>query len=284
MKFLFKLISVSLLSVTLTSAAASAKAETLDAVVGDSSSSLPAVDGVNAKLSFEGRPTYGGGEVYGVSGSMSFPLGHQFGLQIDGVAGKIDGNGIDDVQVYAGAAHLFWRDPSRGLIGAYGSVIHADLFSGFTVYKGGLEGGMYLGRWTVEGIAGVAHEDFGDTSAFGDIELAYYPDDDLRVEIGYGAMDGGQIFKLGGEWAFVRHGQTATSAFVDSYIDDDGEGLAIAGLRFYFGKDDKTLIRRHREDDPQSASLSAINFHFSSGQVYGQDCKDACTDAYSATR
>ena len=246
--------------------------------------SLPAVDGVNGKLSFEGGPTYGGGEVYGGSGSMSFPLGHQFGLQIDGVAGKIDGNSIDDVKVFAGGAHLFWRDPSSGLIGVYGSVIHADLFNGFTVYKGGLEGGVYLGRWTIEGIAGVAHEDFGDTSAFGDIELAYYPDDDLRVEIGYGAMDDGQIFKLGGEWAFVRHGQTARSAFVDSYIDDDGKGLAIAGLRFYFGKDDKTLIRRHREDDPQSASLSAINFHFSSGQVYGQDCQDACTDAYSATR
>ena len=97
-------------------------------------------------------------------------------------------------------------------------------------------------------------------------------------------MDAGQKFKLGGEWAFVGYGLTARLAFVDSYIDHHGEGLAIAGLRFYFGQDDKTLIRRNRKNDSQSASLSVTNFHFLSKQVYGQDCQDACIDAYSATR
>ncbi|MEM8973262.1 MAG: hypothetical protein AAGD43_14475 [Pseudomonadota bacterium] len=246
------------------------------------SQTRPAVDGVNAKLSFESGPTFGGGEVYGASGSATIPLGHQFGLQLDGVVGTVDGNAIDGVRVYAGAAHLFWRDPSKGLIGAYASAIHADVFDGLNVHRGGVEGAIYSGRLTVEGIIGIFHADFGDTEFFADAELGYYPDDNFRLSIGYGLVADDHVFKLGGEWAFAGQAGTAASAFVDGYVNADGDGLAIAGLRFYFGQNDKTLIRRHREDDPQSARLGAVNFHFSRNQTYGDNC-DACSDAYSST-
>ncbi len=242
----------------------------------------PAVDGFNTKLSFEGGPTFGGGEVYGASGSATIPLGHQFGLQLDGVVGAVDGNAIDGVEVFAGAAHLFWRDPSRGLVGAYASAIHADIFGGLNVYRGGLEGAVYPGRFTIEGIIGVFHADFSDTDFFADAELGYYPDDDVRLSLGYSVVADDHVFKFGGEWAFASQAGTASSTFVDGYVNADGDGLAIAGLRFYFGQNDKTLIRRHREDDPQSARLGAINFHFSRNQTYGDSC-DACTDAYSST-
>jgi hypothetical protein len=33
--------------------------------------------------------------------------------------------------------------------------------------------------------------------------------------------------------------------------------LALSGLRLYIGQRDKTLIMRHREDDPPSASIVA---------------------------
>ena len=244
--------------------------------------SRPAVDSVNAKLSFEGGPTFGGGEIYGISGSAAVPLGHQFGFQVDGVLGTVDANTINGVQVFAGAAHLFWRDPSRGLVGLYGSAVHADIFGGLNIYRGGLEGAVYSGRLTIEGIVGISHADFGDTQFFGDAELGYYPNKNVRVSIGYGVVAEDHVFKLGGEWAFAGHAGTASTAFVDSYVNADGDGLAVAGLRFYFGQNDKSLIRRHREDDPQSARLGAINFHFSRNQTYGDSC-DACTDAYSST-
>lgn len=240
----------------------------------------PAVDGINTKLSFEGGPTFGGGEIYGISGSVAVPLGRQFGLQLDGVAGTVDANTINGVQVFAGAAHLFWRDPSLGLIGVYGSTVHADIFGGLNVHRGGLEGAVYSGRLTIEGIVGISHAEFGNTEFFADAELGYYPDNNVRLSAGYGAVADDHVFKLGGEWAFAGQAGTASSAFVDSYINADGDGLAVAGLRFYFGQSDKSLIRRHREDDPQSASLGAINFHFSRNQTLGDSC-DSCTDAYS---
>jgi hypothetical protein len=82
---------------------------------------MPAVDGFNGKI--EG---YGGGAnhssgFYGAEGSLSFPLAQQVGLQIDGGVGSFNHSGTS-----RGAGHLFWRDPSVGLIGVYGSYSHWD--------------------------------------------------------------------------------------------------------------------------------------------------------------
>ena len=210
----------------------------------------PAVDGVNGKLSIEGGQTFGGGEAYGISGSVAMPLGHQLGLQVDGAAGTFEGSAIDDAQVFAGAAHLFWRDPSRGLLGVYGGVIHADALNDFNVRMFGLEGASYLGRLTVEGVVGISHTEAFGSDAFADVELAYYPDDNMRLDTGYSVVSDSHVFKLGGEWAFAGQAGAVSSAFVDGYVNDNGDGLAVAGLRFYFGQSDKSLIRRHREDDP----------------------------------
>src|SRR5262249_58830960 len=77
---------------------------------------LPAVDGFNAKID-----GYGGGgnhisSLYGADGSLSIPLAQQWGLQIDGSVGSLNSSGTS-----RGAGHVFWRDPSVGLLGAYGS-------------------------------------------------------------------------------------------------------------------------------------------------------------------
>ena len=38
--------------------------------------------------------------------------------------------------------------------------------------------------------------------------------------------------------------------FTEGWIGEAGNNGALVGLRMYFGQRDKTLIRRHREDDP----------------------------------
>lgn len=37
--------------------------------------------------------------------------------------------------------------------------------------------------------------------------------------------------------------------FAQGIVFEGGDGAALGGLRVYFGQNDKTLIRRHREDD-----------------------------------
>ena len=118
---------------------------------------MPAVDGINAKID-----GYGGGAnhsdgFYGATGSLSVPLARQWGAQIDGRVQDADGIGA-----YGVAGHLFWRDPSIGLVGAYGSFWH---WNGRDVREGGhvsantstiaAQGEYYAGRWTVSGLAGV---------------------------------------------------------------------------------------------------------------------------------
>jgi hypothetical protein len=47
-----------------------------------------------------------------------------------------------------------------------------------------------------------------------------------------------------------RGGPTAVSTFVEGVVGTDNNSIAMAGIKIYFGNHDKTLIRRHREDDP----------------------------------
>src|SRR5580700_2501258 len=115
----------------------------------------PAVSAFNTK--YEG---YGGSvanrSIYGAAGSFAVPLGGQFGLQIDGNGGSLDGSSF-----MAGGGHLFWRDPSRALLGVYGASTFWDRFGGVNVNYVGGEAEYYLGPFTLQGVAGV---EFGNTA------------------------------------------------------------------------------------------------------------------------
>ncbi len=79
---------------------------------------LPAVSGVNGKFAvFGGGLDSGGndGEMIGGQGSLSVPISQRFGFQ-----GDAFGFVAADDYVAGGAGHLFWRDPSIGLLGVYG--------------------------------------------------------------------------------------------------------------------------------------------------------------------
>lgn len=54
------------------------------------------------------------------------------------------------------------------------------------------------------------------------------------------------------------------SFFADIGVNEDRETRALVGLKFYLSRADKSLIRRHREDDPD-INLPADLFQTSRG-------------------
>jgi hypothetical protein len=229
---------------------------------------LPAVDGINGKID-----GYGGGAnhshgFYGTNGSLSVPVAQQWGLQLDGGAGSDKGIGA-----FGGAGHLFWRDPSIGLLGTYGSYSHwngRDLLALTSVGVVSLgqisvntgrfaaEGEYYLSRWTLSGLVGVETVSinsgvlpFSVPNRFFDSVLAsYYVTDNFKLSIGHLYTFGRNGLTLGSEYGFALGGGRMASLFVDALFAEGGNNAVLGGVRFYFGQRDKTLIDRNRQDDP----------------------------------
>ena len=220
---------------------------------------VQAVDGINGKVGGFGG-TFGGQSYDGGLGSLSLPLGCEYGAQIDASAADFDGRFLGST-----SGHLFWRNPAKGLLGAYGDFTDWDKFGGVRAAHLGPEGAWYAGRFTVEGVAGV---EFGNSQSgtvgtaiqtfrvptrfFDEFNVAYYPLDDLEVYAGHRLIDGLNALALGGEWGIPLNHGIMTALFVEGRVGQGAYHGVWGGLRVYFGKSDKTLIRRHREDDPPS--------------------------------
>ncbi len=212
--------------------------------------SLPAVSAINGKLDIAvGGSTPGYGfdvgptdfeSAFRVQGALSVPLGHAFGLQTDGVFASIQGSTFGHV-----AAHAFWRDPAVGLAGVYAAYSVWDSINRGRV---AFEGEAYFGRFSAETITGA---EFGDVpnSMFTITDLAYYPTDNFRISVGVRHNSAGNALAGGLEYQFASGPKAAWSAFADGEIGDYDYQRVFAGVRLYLGAD-KSLIRRHREDDP----------------------------------
>jgi hypothetical protein len=217
---------------------------------------LPAVSAPNFKLgAFAGDFDREFG--YGVTGAFSLPLSHDWGLQIDGMVG-----GADSALFYGVGGHLFWRDPSRGLIGAYGSYVGWDSentisvadpiggiadISGANVGKAGLEIEGYFNRISLTGFAGYQ---FGTLDGFaGRAGVSLYATDNLRLDLGVHYLRGpGTVGTLGLEW---QPSAMNVSFFANGGVGADSYSYALGGIKLHLGVPAKTLIRRDREDDPQ---------------------------------
>ncbi len=245
---------------------------------------LPAVSQPNGKIG-----AFGGGEhgaLYGVLGSFAMPLSHAFGLQVDGLVGS-----GREAPFYGVAGQLFWRDPAKGLLGVYGSYVNWELGSttgvsspingvidttGANVGKLGVEGAAYLGRFTLEGLG--AYQ-FGSYTGFtGSATLAVYPTPDLRLDGGFRYLNGvGTIGTVGAEWQPSNH--SGLTLFASGAFGQHNYAQALGGVRFYFGAPEKSLIKRHREDDPilppdlfttTGSSYCPPGYHYSDGVCYGE--------------
>ena len=242
----------------------------------------PAVDGFNGKVdgfigSASNKP------VYGAQAVLSFPVQRQYGVQIDGSGGTLDGSGFGSV-----AGHFFWRDPRNALFGIYGDYTNWDRFGGVQVAHVAGEGAYYFGQYTLEGIAGV---EFGNstTSALGSsvsivttpqngaipgvtttttstllgtasvrtrffdqVNLAYYPTDDIKAYVGHRYVGGLNAAAFGGEVALPLGNRMMASAFAEALAGEHSFHGIWGGLKLYFGQSDKSLVARHRRDDPSN--------------------------------
>lgn len=279
---------------------------------------LPAVDGVNGKVELfgaatwlpnqpewsfpfprysNGRRTRGAG---GGAGALSVPLGGQFGAQFESMIATWNGQPVVGV-----GGHLFWRNPSVGLLGVYSSASYFGTINGIGVARVAAEGEAYLGRFTLEGMAGVEtgkrrYESWGQpgvtflnvpyysyniwntkTRFYDKATISYYVTDNFKISAGQLYTGGKLMATLGAEYAFALAPGMAASLFLDGNIGARNTAGVRGGLKVYFGRSDKTLIRRHREDDPP-INLPLDIYTISNSQsgsvtplpTTGQVCKD----------
>jgi hypothetical protein len=215
---------------------------------------LPAVSGPNGKLSVEGGSSADEGE--GVAtGSFALPLGHAFGAQADAAVGS-----FDDEILGGGALHLFTRDPSRYLLGLYGSY---HTWNSMNVWRAALEGELYIGQVTLEAIAGYESFDapnfidgspvltLDDDHLFGQADAAYYITDDFKVYAGYRYINETSFGAAGTEY-LIRGMEVPLALFARGDFGDENFNSITGGLRVYLSDDpQKSLIDRHRRDDPK---------------------------------
>jgi hypothetical protein len=248
----------------------------------------PAVDGVNAKTEpFGGR--IANRTIVGNQGAVTFPLNGSLGAQIDAAFGSFDRRGFGNV-----AGHFFWRNPNQALFGIYASHTQWDQFGGAHVSQVAGEGEVYLGRATVQGIAGIEWGNrassastfssitppgvgvfgFGypagiattssflsafdvKTRFFDQINFKYYFTDNAVGYVGHRYLGGKNALALGGEYAFPID-RIMVSAFVEARVGESNFNGVWGGLKFYFGDKNKPLLARHRQDDPNIWSTDTL--------------------------
>ncbi len=219
---------------------------------------LPAISGINGKFSgFGGWEEYGfgpDGGIFGVDGSISIPIGERYGFQLDGMAASVDGNFIGGA-----AGHLFWRRPETGLIGIYSSWVTRN-YPSVDTWRIGVEGEYYSGPFSIEAVVGYENPHkwstpilpIAESQVFAIADLAYYATPDLRFSLGYRRLFDIDIAAIGAEWQLPTDFIGGTSLFAEGRLGRDDFASVWAGLRVYLGAQNKTLIRRHREDDPRN--------------------------------
>lgn len=216
------------------------------------SSCVAAVSDVNGKVSLaggyrsddadDGNPFFiddEGGQFLGVA-SLSLPLGCMIGAQIDVGGGAIDGSGFGGV-----GGHLFIRDPSQYLVGLHAQYVALD---GEDLLRIGPEFELYLDTITLSGT--VQYEDLSDfntDNVLAAAQVAFYATEDFVISAGYRHFLDLDVGAVGFEY---QPAGFPASVFADAMAGTDDFVSVLAGVRFHFGASEKSLMARHREDDP----------------------------------
>ena len=215
---------------------------------------LPAVSGINGKVEIGAGwgdlDDFGDDEVFRGAAAISFPVGDMFGIQADVYA--LD---VFSETAVGGAVHAFTRDPNSHLLGVYGGYADAGPVNIFYV---GPEAELYLGNISIEAIGGYMDVSGSGSSSGSEFyalaDIALYATDNLRFSVGASSVAGFETGRAGLEW-FMGDTGLPVSLKLDGRVGEEGFTSVSAGVSFYFGGEDKSLIRRHREDDPPVYTL-----------------------------
>ena len=196
-----------------------------------------AVDAPSAKVdaiggSFDGK----GGAV--TSGSVTLPVGEQFGVQLDGSAGRTDGGARGGM-----GGHFFYRDPNRFLLGP--TVMWSNV-NGNAIQRYGAEGEYYFDRVTLSSLDGLQHWDYRH-DAYYSVGGGYYATDNLKFSVGAGGFGNVHWGQAGTEWQPWAGAMSLFSTFGDS---NRGKPTFFVGIRYAFGAPDTSLKYRERHEDP----------------------------------
>ena len=88
------------------------------------------------------------------------------------------------------------------------------------------------------------------TRFFDQVNLKYYFNNDFSGYVGHRYLGGRNALALGAELARPLGGGIMGSAFVEGRVGENNNNSVWGGLKLYFGPTDKSLVARHRRDDP----------------------------------
>lgn len=228
-----------------------------------------AVSGPNGKLDFSAG-NLDGWDGKTASGSAAGQLTNDIGWQGDALWSRIGGQDF-----YGLGGHVFWRDPERALVGITGSGIQRD---GVDSYQLGLEGEYYFPRVTFLAGAGYANVKYDQPVPFIDsnakgayitAQVRYYLMDDLALSVGgLHALDN----SLGMATVEYQTPVTGLSLFATAAKGDNDYDHAMLGIRYYIGKS-KSLMARHRTDDPDNSATTNLWILGTYGAEYNKKMK-----------
>jgi hypothetical protein len=192
-----------------------------------------------------------------LTGSFSVPLGTNFGFQADTLY-----TDVSQRDFYGLGAHLFWRDSEKGLLGlTAGGIRENDTLDS---WAGGAEGEYYLRKFTFGAQGGIANIDYkggplpfietDETDYYASTKVGFYPIDNLCLSLSYTRVFDNGLVQAQAEYQTPLDG---VSLFTDLAQGDNDYDHALVGLRYYFGKQ-KSLILRHRQDDPPNVLNSIL--------------------------
>lgn len=206
----------------------------------------PAVDGINAKVSAV-TGVIGGyaNHMFIASVATGIPYFSQFGAQVDlGI-----GNYRQDYNSAAAGLHLFWRDPSIGMLGIYGDWGYVNPEH---LGRLGTEMSWYNGAWSVDVFAGVQLGQHVLTEFVDEVDLSYYFTDNFRASIGHRLISRGHVGNIGFEFMPALGGMKGWSVYGEAEAGEDEYYGAWVGVRYAFGSSSaSTLIERDRYADPK---------------------------------
>ena len=199
----------------------------------------PAVDGLNFKASALTGVVGGyANHMFVLSGATPIPYFSQFGAQAD----LAIGNYRSDYTSSAAALHLFWRDPSIGMLGIYGDWGYVNPEHAGRV---GVEAAIYHDRWTLDVFAGKQFGQHVYTEFVDEIDLSYYFTDNLRGSVGHRLTSRGHVGNLGFEYMPANY--AGWSVFGEAEAGEDDYYGAWIGIRYSFGTGGaNSLIERDR--------------------------------------